>query len=287
MLKNIDIAAITRNPNQPRQSFDPVALNDLADSIERNGLKQPITVRPVEGDHPYMVVMGERRFRAHKILQERGVLDAITCHVRKMGDEEMHIDAILENLQRAEVSPIEEAMAYERAVEEYGYSIEKLALTLGISQIWRIRDRLQLLGLTLDNRQLVSIGMISSTQAYHMARLSPNGQHEFLQLIKAGFCNSNKACEAAADGIAAKENQGSMFAETEQKPRASMKSTEDRIDKIGAAVLAMFKNGSFEIDSEIEPSEGMRCAAKLKLLAKNLADMRSEIERAASATAAA
>ncbi len=289
MLKRISLSEITRNPEQPRQTFDQVALRDLAASIEINGLAQPITVRPIEPDaegHRFQIIMGERRFRAHLLLQAAGKASDIMCNVRKMDGAEMHINAILENLQRAEVSPIEEAVAYQRAIDDYGFSVEDLAKRLGVSQIWRISDRLMLLGLTPDNRALLKAGIISNTQAYHMARLSPHGQLRFLELVKQGLVGTNKAASDAADAIATKEAQVEMFAPQIDRHRISIKSTEDQIDRIGTAVSAMFGKNGFDIPGDVDPHEAQRCLEKLRMLRANLGQIEREIGRSASVSAA-
>lgn len=289
MLKRIALSQITRNPDQPRQHFDALKLQELAASIEINGLAQPITVRPMEPglDGPrWMIIMGERRFRAHKLLEAAGKATDILCNVRAMDDAEMHINAIIENLQRAEVSPIEEAVAYQRAIEEFDFTPADLAKRLGVSQVWRITDRLQLLGLTSDNRDLVIKGIVTPTQGYHMAKLSAHGQTKFLDLIKQGLVATNRAAEAAADAIATREAQVEMFAPQIQKPRVSIKSVEDQIDRIGATVAAMFGKNGFEIPSEVDPSEAQRCMEKLRMLRANLGQIEREISRAASLAAA-
>lgn len=292
MLKKISLNQITRNPDQPRQNFDPVALGDLAESIRINGLKQPITVRPMPEDadgHRYMVVMGERRFRAHKLLEAAGHASQILCQVREMGDEEMHIDAILENLQRAEVSPIEEAVAYQRAIDVFGIQVPELAKRLGISQHRRITDRIGLLGLTADNRQLLTMGIITPTQGWHMARLSPGGQGLFLALIKQGLVSTNTAAAEAAAAIQTKEDQSTMFGDEDPTPprsRASAKSIEDKIDAIGVPISAMFKDGGVHMpDGLIDATGAQACIEKIKLLRASLGQIERELTRAASVSA--
>lgn len=284
MLKRIPLTDIMRNPDQPRQSFEPRALADLAASIKENGLKQPITVRPVDGPVPYMIVMGERRYRAHCLIDGE---TEILCHVRKMDDRTMHIDAILENLQRAEVSPLEEAIAYERAIDSLGFSIGELAKKLGISQQWRITDRLALLGLTANNRELLGQGIITPTQGFHMARLSPNGQQTFLSLIKQGLVSTNAAADQAATAIEAKESQCEMLMDIEPVKRQSIKTIEDRIDKLGAALQPLFKDGQFAIEGIIDTSEAQRSIEKIKLIRQHMGQIERELLRAASVSAAA
>lgn len=290
MLKRISLHEITRNHNQPRQHFDQRALQDLAISIDENGLKQPITVRPIEPDeegHTYMIVMGERRFRAHMILQEQGKVRDILCIVRKMDEDEMHIDAILENLQRVDVSPIEEAHAYNHAIQELGHTAETLAKTLGISQPWLIPNRLKLLGLTLDNQDLLSRGVISKKQALAMADLTPHGQSEFLKLVKQGLVNTNKSCEDAAARIAAKEAQTEIFTEAQAPKRdcTEAKVVEAKVDQIGKSMQALFDEEGFIICDGVQPHEANRCIEKIKLLKLTLGQIERELVRAASMTA--
>jgi ParB family chromosome partitioning protein len=290
MLKRISLDAITRNPDQPRQHFDQRGLEDLAASISENGLKQPITVRPIEPDaegHRFMVVMGERRFRAHLILAERGEVSDILCHVRRMDEKTMHIDAILENLQRAEVSPIEEAKAYHRALTEFGFTVPELAKKLGMSQSWRIPYRVKLLGLSEDNRALAEKGVISWTQAYHMAGLSPQGQTEFLSLCKRGLANNDQAAASAAAAIEAKEAQAEMPMVTEMPKRKSITPLSEKLDKLGADLMPLFKDGPFQVDGRVDPDQAQKCAEKIRLLCRHLGQMERELLRAASVSAAA
>lgn len=292
MLKRIPLDLITRNPDQPRQIFEPKALAELAASIRQNGLQQPITVRPIEPDgegHKYQIIMGERRYRAHLLLAEDGGARDIICNVRDMDDRDVHINAIVENLQRAEVSAIEEAYAYHHAIEEFGFTVEELSTRLGIHQPWLIPNRLKLLGLTEANQDLLTKGVISKKQAFHMADLSPNGQTKFLDLCKRGLVNTNAACAQAAASIAAQEAQMEMTMPmpTQIRARASIKSTEDQIDKIGAAISAMLKDGAFTITGDIDMTQAARCEEKIRLLKLNLGQIERELNRAASLTAAA
>jgi ParB/RepB/Spo0J family partition protein len=136
-LKRIHLDQIIANPDQPRKHFDEQALRELAGSIRVRGLKQPITVRPI-GDGMHQIIMGERRWRAHCLLHDEGKLEepTILAHVRKATDEEMAIDAIIENLARVDITPIEEARAFQRMLD-HGYSVEQLAPQLQDRAIWR------------------------------------------------------------------------------------------------------------------------------------------------------
>lgn len=124
-IKEIPISIIDPNPEQPRSEFDPQALNDLAESLRVHGLLQPILVRPA-GER-YYVIAGERRLRAAKIAG----LTTINCIVQLCSDQEMAERALIENIQRADLSPVEEGLAYERLIKEYGLSQEQVAQRVG------------------------------------------------------------------------------------------------------------------------------------------------------------
>ena len=124
-IKEIPISDIEPNPDQPRREFEPQALNDLADSIREHGLLQPILVRPI-GER-YYIIAGERRLRAAKIAG----LSKIESIVQLCSDQEMAERALVENIQRADLSPIEEGLAYNRLIEDYGLTQELVAQRVG------------------------------------------------------------------------------------------------------------------------------------------------------------
>ncbi|MDR3540801.1 MAG: ParB/RepB/Spo0J family partition protein [Desulfosporosinus sp.] len=124
-IKEIDISEIEPNPDQPRREFDPQALNELADSLRDHGLLQPILVRPV-GER-YYIIAGERRLRAAKIAG----FTKIQSIVQLCSDLEMAERALVENIQRADLSPLEEGMAYNRLIEDYGLTQELVAQRVG------------------------------------------------------------------------------------------------------------------------------------------------------------
>lgn len=124
-IKEISISDIVPNPDQPRKEFDSQSLNDLADSLRVHGLLQPILVRPV-GEH-YCIIAGERRLRAAKIAG----FTKIAVIVQLCSEQEMAERALIENIQRADLSPVEEGMAYARLIEEYGMTQELIAQRVG------------------------------------------------------------------------------------------------------------------------------------------------------------
>lgn len=124
-IKEIAISDIIPNPDQPRKEFDPQALNELADSLLVHGLLQPVLVRQV-GEH-YYIIAGERRLRAAKIAG----FTKIAGIVQVCTDQEMAERTLIENIQRADLSPVEEGLAYARLIEEYGMTQELVAQRVG------------------------------------------------------------------------------------------------------------------------------------------------------------
>jgi len=124
-IREIAISDIIPNPEQPRKEFDPQALKELADSILAHGLLQPVLVRPV-GEH-YCIIAGERRLRAAKIAG----FTKIAVIIQVCSDQEMAERALIENIQRADLSPVEEGFAYARLIEEHGMTQELIAQRVG------------------------------------------------------------------------------------------------------------------------------------------------------------
>ena len=151
--------AIVPNRHQPREIFDEDALAELVVSIKEVGLLQPVVVRKVD-DERYELVMGERRLRASK---EAG-LELIPAIVRDTDDEKMLLDALLENLHRAQLNAIEEAHAYEQLLKDFGCTHDQLADRIGRSRP-QISNTLRLLRLSLPVQRRVAAGVLSAGHA--------------------------------------------------------------------------------------------------------------------------
>lgn len=124
-IKEIMLADIIPNPDQPRRIFETDKLEELAQSIKEHGLLQPILVRP-DGSK-YYIIAGERRYRASKIAG----LDRINCIVRNCSEQEMTEKALIENIQRADLSPVEEGLAYAKLINDFGLTQEQVAAKVG------------------------------------------------------------------------------------------------------------------------------------------------------------
>lgn len=161
--REIPPALIQPNPQQPRTAFDEEALAELVHSIREFGLMQPIVVRRLtepEGGVEYQLVMGERRWRAS---QEAG-LETIPAIVRETADGDMLRDALLENIHRVQLNPLEEAAAYQQLLEEFGVTHEELATRLGRSRPV-VTNMIRLLRLPIPVQRRVAAGVLSAGHA--------------------------------------------------------------------------------------------------------------------------
>ncbi|MFH9264342.1 ParB/RepB/Spo0J family partition protein [Streptomyces sp. NPDC017546] len=155
----LPIATITPNPRQPREVFDEDALAELVVSIKEVGLLQPVVVRQV-GPDSYELIMGERRWRA---CREAG-LERIPTIVRATDDEKLLLDALLENLHRAQLSPLEEAAAYDQLLKDFKCTHDQLADRIGRSRP-QVTNTLRLLRLSPPVQRRVAAGVLSAGHA--------------------------------------------------------------------------------------------------------------------------
>lgn len=154
----IEISKITRNPNQPRKNFDETALQELADSIKQNGVLQPILVRKIGGK--YQIVAGERRYQASKLAG----LKEIPAVVRDIDDKEVFQLALIENLQRSDLSPMEEAKGYRQLIDSQGLTQEGLAKILSKSRS-AIANTLRLMDLPTVVQEMIEQGLLTAGHA--------------------------------------------------------------------------------------------------------------------------
>lgn len=151
----LPLASLVPNKDQPRKNFDPEQLAELADSVKRNGVLQPILVRKM-GDR-YQIVAGERRYQAAKLAG----LDEVPVLIREISDNEVLQLALIENLQRSDLDPIEEAMGYKALIETQGMTQEELGSILSKSRS-AVANALRLLDLPTEVQEMVTKGLITA-----------------------------------------------------------------------------------------------------------------------------
>lgn len=223
-LTRIELSEIVPNRAQPRTDFDEAALDELTHSIREFGVFQPVVVRAIEpappaGQPRYELIMGERRLRASK---RAGLVD-IPAIVRSAADEHMLRDALLENLHRAQLNPLEEASAYQQLLADFGITQEQLAERIGRSRP-QISNTIRLLKLPEPVQARVAAGVLSAGHA--RAILSLDGDPAAMQRLADKIVNeglSVRQAEAAA---------GELPKPAATRPRAKPGGVQAQLDEI-------------------------------------------------------
>lgn len=166
----LSINEVEPNRDQPRKEFDEAALSELAKSIEKNGIIQPILVRPVSGG-AYQIVAGERRWRAARMAG----LTEVPVVIREVSNEEAAVFALIENLQREDLNPIEEAEGIRSLIDEFGLTQDEAAERVGKSRV-AVTNTLRLLKLPQNILSMVAKGKITSGHARALISLEDEGK---------------------------------------------------------------------------------------------------------------
>jgi ParB family transcriptional regulator, chromosome partitioning protein len=221
----IPVGAIVPNPKQPRQVFDEEAMEELKTSIQEVGLLQPIVVRELDGEK-YELVMGERRWRA---AQSTG-RDTIPAIVRDTRDDAMLRDALLENIHRANLNPLEEAAAYQQLLEEFGATHEELAKRIGRSRP-QISNTIRLLNLPAQVQRRVAAGVLSAGHARALLGLEDNEAQEELALRIVAEGLSVRATEELV-ALAVADGPGPTAKPAKRRPKAHAPALSDLAERL-------------------------------------------------------
>ena len=246
---------IEPNKNQPRQVFDDEALSELADSIKEHGVLQPLIVRPL-ADGSYQLVAGERRWRASRLAG----LTEVPVIVKTLTDSEVAVIALIENLQRENLNPIEEAEGISRLIEEYSFTQEQAAEKLGKSRT-AVTNTLRLMNLPEKVRSLVSDEFLSAGHARALLGLTEKGIIEEI------------ADEVVAKKLSVRETEKlvkQMNSYTEKKPKKVKKRDTfyDEVelslaDALGRKVVVKNSGRGGKLEFEFFDKEDLMKLAKL------------------------
>jgi ParB family chromosome partitioning protein len=225
---NVPIEKLRANPNQPRRTFMPEQLDELAASVKEKGIIQPLIVRSVGGG-AYEIVAGERRWRAAQMAQ----LHEIPVIVREFDDTEVLEVAIIENIQRADLNAVEEAAGYKQLMDRFGHTQEKLAEALGKSRS-HIANLLRLLSLPVDVQSFVIQGKLSAGHA--RALITAENPSELAKIIVRDGLSVR-----ATESLVKKQQQGEVEGPTPRSRNLdSGKDADTRaLEKDLSAILAM------------------------------------------------
>jgi ParB family chromosome partitioning protein len=229
--REIAPSLIEPNPRQPRQVFDGDALAELVHSIREFGLMQPIVVRPVEsapGKQRYQLVMGERRWRA---AQQAG-LETIPAIVRQTADDSMLRDALLENIHRAQLNPLEEAAAYQQLLEEFDVTHDELATRIGRSRPV-ITNMIRLMKLPIAVQRRVAAGVLSAGHA--RALLALEGGTERQEELAARIVAEGLSVRATEEAVTLANRDGNAPGPAPRRKPIQMPGLQDVAERLSSA----------------------------------------------------
>jgi ParB family chromosome partitioning protein len=254
----LNIRSIEPNPQQPRRIFDDEALAELVHSIKEIGLLQPVVVRQTKSG--YELVAGERRLRASK----KAGLKTIPALIRKTADNQMLRDALLENLHRANLTPLEEASAYQQLLNDFGGTQDELATKLGRSRP-QISNTLRLLNLPPSVQRRVAAGVLSAGHARALLGLKDNSAMEKL------------ANRIVAEGLSVRSVE-EIVSLDEGKSNPKKSSAKKPLGKISAPGLTDLGNRMSErLDTRVTVQLG-RSKGKVVIEFATLDDLRRIVE---------
>jgi ParB/RepB/Spo0J family partition protein len=233
--RDIPMDQIEPDPDQPRKVFEPTALRELAASIAADGLLQPIVVRAsTTGKTPYVITVGERRWRAHQINGARTIraFVAITKDITTV-----RVMQIIENDQRQDVTPLEQARSYQALMDSTGWTVEELGARIGKAP-HRITERTALLNLRPEYQALLASGNLKPSEATELVRLSPRGQDTLFNAIRTGGCRNYNDLRASSTALVHAEQQLSLMPDAPPPPtkedRELASAFEAQVDRVAA-----------------------------------------------------
>lgn len=230
----VPIEHIRANPNNPRKFFADSDLLDLSNSIREHGIVQPILVRPVKGEDlggaQYEIIAGERRWRS----AQKAGLHEVPIVIRDVADKQALELAIIENVQRADLNSVEEALGYQQLIDEYDYSQNELAQVIGKSRS-HVANTLRLLKLPKDVQLLVSDGSLSAGHARTLVT-ADNPQALAKRIVEEGL--SVRQAEVLAQGeLETKSSTGKSAKSSSAEKTADIRALEQRLeDSLGLRI---------------------------------------------------
>jgi ParB family chromosome partitioning protein len=229
----LPIESIVPNPDQPRRNFDRAALEELAASIRAKGIIQPIVVRPMP-DGTFQIVAGERRWRAAQL----AMLHVVPSVVKSFTDDEVLEIAIIENIQRQELSAIEEAAAFRQLMDRFGHTQEQLSEALGKSRS-HVANTLRLLNLPESVQDMVRNGKLTAGHARALLG-APDPHAAALEVIGKGL--SVRGAEELAKRISPRHNQSTKPNRSQEKDADTLAIERDLSANLGMSVSISHEN---------------------------------------------
>jgi len=282
----LPVHRIIPDPNQPRKTFPPDYIKDLAASIKRRGLIQAISVRPLpqakRNGALYIITAGECRWRAHVLLKRK----TIPSIVDAIDEREARLRSIVENLQRRDMNPIEEARAFQLLIGD-DYSVDQIVEELGLKSPAIVRQRLDLLDLLPELQQLVLSGNLAVNMAWGVAQVAHPLQMRLMREIQSGKLRTSEQVKHAGIALRDAAAQLDAFASLPKaSPRdlAKVSRLEEMIGSIAEMVMAGFQDGECVAAQRVSPDRVKLMADKLALIRKHVYQMEHALRCVATQT---
>ena len=251
------------NIDQPRKHFDRGKLDELAQSIEVNGLLEPIIV--VKRSDKYMIIAGERRWRACGIAG----IKRVPVRILEADNQTVAELALLENLQREDLNIIEEARAF-RGLVDMGLSHEEIARKMGIKQVWRIQERLNILKLTRVFQDYTLKGILSPSQAQELSRLPKDMQGIVFDKISSGKADTYNKLRALVNAMLFVQEQESFLPEPTQEEREINTKYDRMIENIVNFINRSFNRDDLSVLSAVLSPAARQNIDRIDLIIQHL-----------------
>lgn len=221
----LSLTSIVSNPRQPRTRFDDASLDELAASVAQMGVLQPVLVRPSSDGHRYELIAGERRLRA----AERAGLTEVPAIVRRTGDEHLLTEALVENIHRTDLDPLEEALAYQQLLQDFGVTHDELARRIGRSRS-AISNSLRLLNLPPPVQERIADHRLSAGHARALLALpDAAAQEQLAERIEAEGLSVRAVEEAVRGALESDADADSRGSSTPNRPRSPYEDLQRRL----------------------------------------------------------
>lgn len=260
----VPLSLIYPNPDQPRKFFPREALEELALSIKEQGLIEPLVVAPRDGR--FMLIAGERRWRAAHLAG----LENVPVRVLEADDQQVAEMALVENIQRQDLTPLEEARAFQSMIDS-GYTREELAQKLGFKQVWRVDERLSLLKLAPKFQEATVQGIISPSQAFEMSRLAnPDDQELVFQKIRAGELPTYNHLRRFVTAMVDAKKQTALFALPKKEDLEVVSRWEKVLDAVTGLIVKSFSPDDCRVLAKVYQGNTHVNLEKIDLIIKHL-----------------
>ena len=263
----VPLNRIYPNPDQPRKFFDPVKLEELAVSIRENGLIEPLVLvhRPRE-DKEFMLIAGERRWRACHLAE----LLSAPARIIEATEEQIDEMALIENIQREDLKPLEEARAFKRLLDK-GHTVSSLCRKLGFKHPWKINWRVNLLNLHANFQAALEADLLTQFEAYEMSRLeAPEDQELVFHKIRRGELKGQTQVRRFINALLTARRQQPLFQVSEEKQAEVVTRWEKSLEAVSRLICSSFSPRDCEILARVFQGDTELNLMKIDLLIGHL-----------------